>query len=468
MCCRQNWEEARGLLKGGVLRTFLLALGRSDLAQAVDHAAGHTDLDLGLDDFLARLPGCQPAPPRLEIERAEIDLGTIARGQDRTFTLTIKNTGERLLSGAVRSVDCLWLGVSEPHLNEQRFQASAGEQLEIQLHTRGKELRTGPHKQEGEVKVVSNGGVRSLLVRIHVPVTPYPDGELKGAQTPKQLAEKGRAAPAEMARLLEDGSVARWYQCNGWAYPVTGPRATGLASVQQYFEVLGLTTPTRVELHTTVVNLQGAAGGKTQGRLVLSTSEKRPIYAHAQADQTWLSVGPTEYRGNQAIVPLSVAVVPSCAGQTLRAELSVQANGEQRFKVPVSLQVGPPAAGKVEPRGLTGFHSPDWLDDVRSAEAQPRGLTGFHLPPLSDASLPPLPNQPAQGPSVEAIPLAQARVDSAGARSRRRLSCVCLLLSFLLLSSSAALVAWKLLKTDPEATPPPPQSKPSAAAIVHG
>jgi hypothetical protein len=370
--CRQNWAEARCLLKDGGYRPFLMPLGRADLVQAVDRAASHPDLDLGLDDFLAQLPGCESAPPRLEVERAEFDLGAVAVGQDRQITLSLLNRGERLLSGLATSTNCPWLGVSTPQLNKKRFLLPAGYQLQLLLHVRGKQLRAAARPQVGEVVIKSNGGARSVHVRILVPVTPFPDGALMGAQTPRQLAEKARAAPHEAARFLENGSVARWYQCNGWIYPITGPAATGLAVVQQYFEALGFTTPTQVELRTTTVALQAAAGGTTQGCVVLSTSEKRPIYAHAQVDQPWLSVGPTERKGNQAIIPLRVETAPACSGQTLRAELSVQANGGRCFKVPVSLQVGPSSAGPTAHRGHTGFDLPPIPGPYRCLLCRPR------------------------------------------------------------------------------------------------
>jgi hypothetical protein len=363
--CRQNWVEARGLLGDRGLRPFLAALGRADLAQAVERAAAHPDPDLGLDDFLARLPGCQPSPPRLEIADNEIDLGTAAVGQDLNVILTIRNTGERLLAGLVRSENCLWLGVDAPGLNEKRFKATAHEQLDLTLQVHGKHLRAGTAPHVGELTLESNGGVRRVQVRIRVPVTPFPHGALQGAATPRQLAEKARTALPEAARLLEDGSVARWYQANGWAYPIAGPAATGLAAVQQYFEALGLTPPPHVELRNREVTLRGTAGGMTCGQLVLGTPEKRPIYAHAQSDQPWLSVGPVECRGPEAVIPLNVATVPPCPGQTLHARLAVQANGKQRFQVPVNLHVEPPTVVDVQPGRNTRQHSrpptePQW------------------------------------------------------------------------------------------------------------
>jgi hypothetical protein len=281
--CRQNWAEARGLLQNGAFRLLLVVLGRPDLVQEAERAAAHPDVDLGLDDFLARLPGCQPAPPGLEVTRAEIDLGTVAVGQDRIGSLTIVNTGERLLIGFVRSENCLWLGVSAPQLNEKRFKAPAGQQLEVPLHVRGQFLQSGPQPQVGVVAIESNGGVRQVQVRITVPVTPSPGGVLTGTHTPQQTVE--------------------------------------------------------------------------------------------------------------------------------------------HLKIPTQ-----------------------------------------QLPPVP-APLPPLPDQAWQAPGQQAIPLAEARVDSAAARSRRRRALVCLVLSFLLLLSSAALAAWKILIRDRE-SPSPASDNPRAAGVA--
>jgi hypothetical protein len=375
---RQEWAEARGLLGDRGFRPFLALIGRNDLALAAELAASHPDPDLGLDDFLARLPGCQASPAGLEIASDEIDLGNVVVGQDCQGTLTIRNTGERLLAGLVRS-DGLWLSVDTPGLQEKRFKAVAHQQLELTLHIRGRELRARTQPQVAEIAIESNGGVRRVLVRVRVPVTPFPDGVLKGAQTPRQLAEKARTALQETTRLLEEGAVARWYLCNGWTYPITGPSAKGLAAVQQYFEALGLTTPPRVELRTGELTLQGVPGQMTWGRLVVGTAEKRPVYAHAQSDQPWLTVGPMECRGPEAILPVSVATVPACPGQTLHAQLSVEANGKQRFRVPVHLHVGPSAIIEVQPLPNTGRFA-------RPATAAPG-------PPLPDW----IPQQPGQG-----------------------------------------------------------------------
>jgi hypothetical protein len=378
--CRQDWAAARGLMGERSLRPFLAYLGRNDLALAAACAAAHPDPDQGLDDFLAQLPGCQPSPPALEVGGDDIDLGTMAAGQDQNFLLTIRNVGERLLTGLIRTENCLWLWVDGPGLQEKRFKAAAHEQLHFALHVRGDQLRARPQPQVGEIVVESNGGAQRVVVRIHVPVTPFPHGVAQGAQTPRQFAEKAGTALQETTRLLEDGSVARWYQSNGWTYPVLGPAATGVAAAQQYFEALGLSAPPRVELRSTAVTLRGAAGGMASGQLVLATAENRPVYAQARADQPWLSVGPAESRGTEAVIPLTVANVPACPGQTLYAQLWVRANGKQLFKVPVSLLVEPAALTEVQ--------------QGRDTEHFSRPLTGAQTPPPPN----PVPEQPTETP----------------------------------------------------------------------
>ena len=75
--------------------------------------------------------------------------------------------------------------------------------------------------------------------------------------------------------------------------------------------------------------------------------------AHAISDQPWLTVGKTVFRGQSASIPLAVEAVPNEPRQRLTAHLKVMGNGNQRFDVPVTLQVGegPPLPGRpAQPR----------------------------------------------------------------------------------------------------------------------
>ena len=62
--------------------------------------------------------------------------------------------------------------------------------------------------------------------------------------------------------------------------------------------------------------------------------------AHGTSDQPWLHVGRRFSAAAAAFVPLRVASVPGQPGETLHAIVSITANGNQRFVVPVTLVVG--------------------------------------------------------------------------------------------------------------------------------
>ena len=51
--------------------------------------------------------------------------------------------------------------------------------------------------------------------------------------------------------------MKRWYELNGWDYPIQGPAAAGVGAVQQFFESLGVTTPPRVAISEVMVKIEG-------------------------------------------------------------------------------------------------------------------------------------------------------------------------------------------------------------------
>src|SRR5205807_6858642 len=135
--------------------------------------------------------------------------------------------------------------------------------------------------------IESNGGNVTVVVRASVPMKPFPDGVLAGALSPRQIAEKARAQPREAALFFENGAVARWYQQNGWNYPVKGQFSSGLGSIQQYFEAHGLARPPKVEISETEVVLQARAGQPLRHQLEVRTEENRAVYALAASNQPW-------------------------------------------------------------------------------------------------------------------------------------------------------------------------------------
>ncbi len=337
MACQQNWAAAVDLLRQGFLASFLGGLGRADLAMAAQEAARYPDHDRGLDQLLAKLPTQVLQPPRVKVEPREINLGVTPVGTERRFEIHLTNQGMRLLYGSVVS-DCKWLVLGEPPGNAQKL-FQFGNEGTIQVHVRGQYLRAGNKPLEGHLVVESNGGQETLTVRVEVPVRPFKEGVLAGAISPRQIAEKAKAQPKEAAALFERGNVAQWFKDNGWTYPVQGPSAAGLGAVQQFFEALGLATAPKVEVTEKFLNLQGAVGQTLQATIEVKTAEKRPVYAHATCDQSWVDVSKTNLNGRIAIVQVVVPGVPPCPGQTLQANINITANGNQRFVVPLNLTI---------------------------------------------------------------------------------------------------------------------------------
>lgn len=339
LACQRDWSAAREMLEQGYLERFLGGMGRADLALAAREAARFPDRDRGLDDFLVKLPGKALAPPRLSAEPVQINLGVLTMANDRRFDLRLHNEGMRLLYGTVSCVDCIWLAVGDaPGAPRKLFQFA--DALTLPVNVVGRRLRAGNKPLEGQLLVESNGGTQTILVRAEVPVKPFPSGVLAGAVSPRQIAEKAKASPREAALLFEQGAVQRWYEDNGWTYPVQGPAASGISGVQQFFEALGLTTPPRVEISDRAVNLHGQVGEQLVHVVRVETQEKRPVYAHAVADQPWLRIGPIALEGRSARIPIEVPSVPARPGEWLHGRVTVTANGNQRFWVAVTLNVG--------------------------------------------------------------------------------------------------------------------------------
>jgi hypothetical protein len=346
LACQEDWTAARSLLREGYFERFLGGIGRIDLAKIARDAARSTDPDHGLDELLEKIPNESILPPRLAVQPQEINLGTLTVGQDRSFQLRLQNLGMRLVRGTATCEDTPWLSLGEGAGARQKiFQFGSDTTMPVRII--GQCLRAGIKPLEARVILDSNGGAITITVRAEVPVKPFPTGVLQGATTPRQIAEKAKASPKEAAVFFENGAVPRWYQDNGWIYPVQGPAASGLGAVQQFFEALGLTPPPKVEVNTRSVALTGRVGERLEQMIQVKTQEKRPVFAHAVSDQPWLKVGKTDLQGRVANIPLIVSEVPDHPGQRLQAQVTVTANGNQRFPITVTLWVD--ANGRARP-----------------------------------------------------------------------------------------------------------------------
>jgi len=381
LACHNEWSTAVELLRHGDLANFLAGLGRADLARAARDAAKQADKDHALDDLLGRLPANTIEPAKLRVESLHVNLGQLTVGQDRRWDLRLFNQGMRMLSGSVAVSDCTWLTLGEGGGSPRKvFQFQTSTTIPVQV--RGKLLRAAAKPVHARLVIETNGGSATVVVAAEVPVKPFAEGVLAGAVTPRQVAEKAKAAPKEAAPLFESGAVARWYIQNGWTYPVQGPAASGIGAVQQFFEALGLTTPPKVELREQSLAFEARPGGSVSHTLDVCALEKRPVFASAVSDQPWLKVSKVVPDGRTAHVKLAVESAPDRPGETLAAKLTVRANGNQRFVVPVSLRV----LGK--PRATTARQTPG-RDGIFPA------LEVVEVMDAASAAPPPVRRQPA-------------------------------------------------------------------------
>jgi hypothetical protein len=345
LTCEANWSEAQEVLHQGYLEGFLAALGRADLARTARLAAKAPDADRGLEEFLSKLPASTRQPPRLIVQPLEINLGQLSRDRDQRVILDLANTGMGLLAGSISCVESNWLSVGEGAASTRKLFQLRNE-LSLPIRVVGKFLRAGQKKLEGRLNIETNGGGATVLVRAEVPVVPFPDGVLAGAHSPREIASKAKAAPKDAAPLFETGAVARWYERNGWTYPVGEPPASGLGAIQQFFEALGLVTPPKVEISTQTVSLAGAVGASLTEEIQVQTVEKRPVFAHATSSVPWLKISKVALEGRIARIALTVPSVPSQPGECLQGIVHITTNGNQRFSVDVTLNIA----------GLSGAH----------------------------------------------------------------------------------------------------------------
>ncbi len=332
--CDKHWDDAKKLLETDALRKFFGGIGRMDLAQAAQEAANFPDRDRGLDQFLNRIPVPNAILPQLKVKPKVVQLGILAPGKDAAFDLQLENAGSRIVFGSV-SPACDWLSATDTgEAKVFQFRESAT----IPIKIRGQHLRTSAKPLEAIVHVESNAGSFQVKVVAQVPVVPFTGGVLTGARTPREIAEYARKHPKEAAKLFEDGLVGKWYDANGWTYPVKGPTTSGLAAVQQFFEALGLSKPPKVVVDETPIQLRGKPGEIVKHKIQARSEEKRPIYAIANSPVSWIVAKPGLTHQNVVTMPIEIKI-PDRAGETLEAKITVTANGNQQFRVPIVVAV---------------------------------------------------------------------------------------------------------------------------------
>jgi hypothetical protein len=334
--CQYEWEEARHLLHNGDFARYFAQLGRHDLARTATENQNQADPDIALHTFLSQLPA-HVQGPRLDLNPRRLMLGGVRPGEQRRLPLTVTNQGKGLLQGKITvSGGGQWLKIAEGDNPAECALKTAREQP-IHLHIDARGL-TAPQTYSGKLTVITNGGIAEVAVRLDVVSVPFAQAPFQGAASPRQMAERMRSNPKQAVPLLENGEIAHWFKANGWAYPVAGPPAKGVAAVQQFFEGMGLSKPPPLQLSEQEFRFSCIPPDVVQARVTLRTTSKKWVYAQADSDASWLRVTTPSVSGpQQTQIAFDVDSTLMDAGGLHQGTIHIVANAGQKLAVRVQV-----------------------------------------------------------------------------------------------------------------------------------
>jgi len=336
--CQQEWEAARTLLYQGDMARYLMRIGRADLASYAQDAQIEGDADMALYNFLRQLP-VSPAPgPRLDLSPRRLRLGPFRAGEQHQARIRILNQGRGLLQGklAVSTGDS-WLKVAGPDEASQAIKAQRDQEVALRVDAR---KLTAGQTYSGKLTVVSNGGIIEVPVRLELAAAPFTRPPFQGASTPRDLAQRMLTNPKLAVPLLENGEVAKWFNANGWSYPVPGATARGVAAVQQFFECMGLSKPPPLQLSEREMRFECRTPEVMRGQVTLRTSTRKWVYALVDSNAPWLRVSTPNVSGpQQAQIVYEIDPQQLPAGRVHQGAVQVRANAGQRLEVNVRIDV---------------------------------------------------------------------------------------------------------------------------------
>jgi hypothetical protein len=345
--CQEEWTLARDLLMRDVFAQFFQTCGRADLVRAANDAKVVGNSDIALTTFLASLPGTRTQTPKVDLNPRRILLGTVAVGETKSVPLTITNAGQGMLQGTVEVTEGQdWLslgetkGVHKIDINAPRTQA-----VKLTINTTG--VAAG-QTYGARLTVVTNGGVVEVPIRMDLASQPFPKAPFQGVRAQREMAEKMRSQPKAAVPILESGEVQRWFALNGWTYPVVGPPVKGVASVQQFFEGMGLSKPPVVQLSKSEFRFTCKYKESVRGQVTLQTAAKKWVYAQVTSDSRWLKPGQSQVAGpQQATLPFEIDSTLWTQGEFGDGKITFEANGGQKLTLKVTVEMqGAPAIPK--------------------------------------------------------------------------------------------------------------------------
>ncbi len=330
--CLTEWTAARDLLHRGDFERFFGQTGRLDLSRTAQDASTNPDADVALLQFVNSLPvALNPQAPRLDLTPRRIALGALKAGELRQMKITVLNLSKGLLQGKVAVTDGEpWLKLTDGlDPNSCPVKASHDQDVNVRVDSRGLVAGQG---YSGRLTVVTNGGIAEVPLRLNVTPVSFTRPPFQGATSPRGMAERMRTNPKQAVPLLESGDVQRWFEANGWKYPVAGTPARGIGAVQQFFECLGLSKPPPVMLSESEMRFEVTAPEVTRGQVALRTTTKKWVYAQVESDADWLRPTKPSVSGPQhAQIGFEIDSSLMDGQPKQEATLRVRANGGQRL-----------------------------------------------------------------------------------------------------------------------------------------
>jgi hypothetical protein len=337
--CRDDWAGARELLRQGAFVRYFTSVGRQDLARVAQESMNQANPDIGLSNLVDSMPLSRSQGPRLDLNPRRVMLGAILAGETRQVPLMVSNQGQGMLQGTLSvSEGGEWLRIGGSQNGQCSVQTSREQQVMLQVDTRG--LAAG-QAYGAKLTVVTNGGVSEVPARLDLMPHAFARPPFQGVRSPRELAERMRSQPKAAVPLLESGEVGRWFETNGWNYPVRGTPVKGVAGVQQFFENMGLSKPPVVQLGQAEVAHSCQFPETVRGQVSLQTPSKKWVYAAVESDAAWLRVltpGVSGPQQAQIAYEIDTRLVP--AGSNPVGSLTVVANGGQKLSLRVRIQVG--------------------------------------------------------------------------------------------------------------------------------
>jgi serine/threonine-protein kinase len=155
-----NWTDGRYHLYAGDIANWLGGIGRADLATTARNlVANEKDENIGLEKFLQSLGPDAPPAPKLKVDKATVNFGTvdvelIPKGQ-YTQTFRITNASRGHLYGTIKS-SASWLQVSD-NFSSNNIAITA---------------KAGIAGRKAEIEIRTNGGTIKIPVEMN-PVHPW-------------------------------------------------------------------------------------------------------------------------------------------------------------------------------------------------------------------------------------------------------------------------------------------------------